>query len=194
MHTDPELLALIALGEVVGDDHHHVATCVACAGDLARLRHVVELVRGAEIPTLTEPGPQVWAGVREGLEALRNQERPRPRTDATAHGRLASVAGPWAGASGEAELSTDPEGRRLLQVTLRADLPSTGVRQAWLVHRDDPEQRQTLGVLDGHHGLWTVEHAIDLEQYAILEISQERIGSSGHSGQTIVRGELQLVA
>lgn len=193
MHTDPELLALIALGEVVGDDdHRHVATCVACAGDLARLHHVVGLARGAE--TLTEPGPRVWAGVREGLDVLHEHERSRPRPDASAHARLAPVAGPWAGASGEAELSTDPEGRRLLQVTLRADLPTTGVRQAWLVHRDDPEQRQTLGVLDGHHGLWTVEHAIDLEQYAILEISQEKIGSSRHSGHTIVRGELQLVA
>ena len=96
--------------------------------------------------------------------------------------------------SGEAELATDDRGRRLLQVALDADLPESGVRQAWLVHRDDPAVRQSLGMLDGRHGLWTVEHAIDLELYPILEISQQSIGSNEHSGRTIVRGELVTAA
>ncbi|MET0693734.1 MAG: hypothetical protein ABWY56_07375, partial [Propionibacteriaceae bacterium] len=96
-------------------------------------------------------------------------------------------------ASGTAEIATDELGRRVLTVALDADLPTSGVRQAWLVHRDDPSVRQSLGVLDGPHGLWTVEHLIDLQQYSILDISQQGTGETQHSGQTIVRGDLTLV-
>lgn len=111
-----------------------------------------------------------------------------------AHARLSPVAAGWSQASGTAELATDEHGRRLLQVALHGDLPAAGVRQAWLVHRDDPTRRQTLGILDGPYGLWTVAHSIDLEQYAILDISQQLPGEIDHSGQTIVRGQLTLVS
>src|SRR5207244_4503888 len=104
-----------------------------------------------------------------------------------------TAVGSWAGASGTAELSTDAEGRRILQVALHADLPHDGIRQAWLIHRDDPTRYQSLGILDGPHGLWTVDHAVDLHQYMILDISQQDIGQTAHSGQSLVRGELTLV-
>lgn len=196
MHTDPEQLALLALGEPFGSDsdRDHVAACRACAGELAELRWVVQLARGAAALTLVEPGPQVWAAVRRELDARPAEEGFATPPEPRAHALLAAVPGPWTDASGEAELSTDGSGRRMLQVSLHSELPSAGVRQAWLVHRDDPAQRQTLGILDGRHGLWTVAHAIDLEQYPILEITQQSIGSTAHSGQTIVRGELLLVA
>lgn len=111
----------------------------------------------------------------------------------TAHAQLTPVDAFWSHASGEAELATDEQGRRLLQVALQADLPTSGLRQAWLVHRDNPNLRQSLGILDGPHGLWTVEHSIDLEKYGILDISQQATGETDHSGQTIVRGEFTLV-
>ncbi|MGI3779905.1 MAG: hypothetical protein ACRYG2_03930 [Janthinobacterium lividum] len=195
MHTDPELLALLALGEATGTagDRDHVASCPVCAGELAELRRVVDLARDAAGLTLAEPGPHVWGAIRQELAVRPAGARPLPRQEPKAHARLTPVLAPWSQASGEAELATDGHGRRLLQVSLRADLPSTGVRQAWLVHRDDPGQRQTLGILDGQQGLWTVEHAIDLRQYPILEISQQGMGTTEHSGQTIVRGELLLV-
>ena len=196
MHTDPELLALLALGEPSGsdDDLAHVATCRACAGELAELRWVVQLARGAASLTLVEPGPQVWDAVRRELDSRPAEDLVPMSPETRAHALLVPVQTPWAEASGRAELSTDGSGRRMLQVSLHAQLPSAGVRQAWLVHRDDPAQRQTLGILDGPHGLWTVEHAIDLEEYPILEITQQSFGSTEHSGQTIVRGELLLVA
>jgi hypothetical protein len=196
MHTDPELLALLALGEPFGsdDDRDHVAACRACAGELAELRWVVQLARGAAALTLVEPGAQVWDAVCRELDARPAQERFPASPEPRAHALLTPVAGPWTAASGEAELSTDGSGRRMLQVSLDTELPGAGVRQAWLVHRDDPAQRQTLGILDGRHGLWTVAHGIDLEQYPILEITQQSFGSTEHSGQTIVRGELLLVA
>ena len=112
----------------------------------------------------------------------------------TAHTRLTPIEASWSHASGTAELATDEQGRRLLQVALHAELPTSGVRQAWLVHRDDPAVRQTLGILDGTHGLWTVDHSIDLALYPILDISQQATGETEHSGHTIVRGELTLVS
>jgi hypothetical protein len=192
MHIDPELLALLSLGEPLQteDDREHLATCPVCAAELVELSRVVELARGAAVLTLTEPDPRVWATIRRQVDARPAEEPSRPRQDRRARARLRPVQDAWSSATGEAELATDDQGRRLLQVSLHADLPSTGVRQAWLVHRDDPSVRQTLGVLDGPHGLWTVEHAIDLEQYAILEIAEQSIGGNDYSGRTIVRGEL----
>jgi len=196
MHTDTDSLALLALGEPVSslDDPAHVSTCPVCAAELAGLRRVVDLARGAAGLALTEPGPRVWATIRQELDARTTEHELRVARETRAHARLTAVQPSWSEASGEAELETDEAGRRLLRVSLHADLPGGGVRQAWLVHRDDPRTRQTLGVLDGRHGLWTVEHAIDLEQFPILEISQQTIGSTEHSGQTIVRGELVRAA
>ena len=221
MHADPELLALLALGEQAGteDDRVHVQNCPACARELSELSRVVALGRSAE-NALVLPGPQVWARIHAELAlevplaatpaetALTSDTRPpgatAPSVDATptagaedgltAHAQLRPVVASWSHASGKAELATDQHGRRLLQVALDADLPTSGVRQAWLIHRDDPNVRQTLGILDGPYGLWTVAHSIDLEEYAILDISQQGTGETEHSGQTIVRGEFTLVS
>lgn len=222
MHTDPELLALLALGEQTGteDDRAHAQTCPECAGQLSELKQVVTLGRSAD-SALSVPSPEVWARIHEelALDLPLEPSPPRPMSPSSAtlepvtvtssvdgtriagsadelraHAQLRPVEAFWSQASGTAELATDEHGRRLLQVALHADLPSSGVRQAWLVHRDDPTQRQTLGILDGQHGLWTVEHSIDLEKYAILDISQQGTGETEHSGRTIVRGEFTLVS
>ena len=62
-HTDPEILALRALGETAGtaEDAEHAGTCAACRSELARLTEVVQLARhdGPEEPLETPP-PQVW--------------------------------------------------------------------------------------------------------------------------------------
>jgi len=244
MHTDPELLGLLALGERAGDldDLTHAETCAQCSAQLSELRRVVSLARsvGTET-TLDLPSPDVWtrilgeihfeparrpaeqrplsaserlaspsfapsveatvspaeeharaplrAGIR-GAVAKLFARSPKP----TAHAELTPVEPSWSAASGVAEIATDEQGRRVLTVALQADLPTSGVRQAWLVHRDDPNVRQSLGILDGPHGLWTVEHSIDLQEYGILDISQQRTGETQHSGHTIVRGELTLVS
>lgn len=219
MHVDAELFGLLAFGEQVGtdDERVHVRDCPECAGELSELERVVALGRHADM-TLAVPPPEVWTRIREelaldptlDLTADRSKSLPpdtlEPLTPAAsveatgsgdelrAHAQLRPVAASWSDASGLAELATDERGRRLLQVALHVDLPASGIRQAWLVHRDDPGVRQTLGVLDGPHGLWTVPHSIGLEQYPILDISQQGPGETEHSGQTIVRGEFTLVS
>ncbi len=192
MHADVELLGLLALGEDVGTEVErlHATTCPQCADELLELQRVVTLGRsaGPEM-TMASPSVGVWARIRAELAF-----DVKPEDDLTAHAELTSVEASWSRASGTAELATDELGRRLLQVALHADLPSSGVRQAWLVHRDDPSRRQTLGILDGPYGMWTVDRSIDLREYAILEISQQRTGETEHSGQTIVRGEFALAS
>jgi hypothetical protein len=69
MHTDPELLSLLALGEPVGtdEDRVHVQTCPTCAGELSELRRLVTLGRSADAE-LTAPDPRVWDRIREELD------------------------------------------------------------------------------------------------------------------------------
>ena len=62
-HTDPEILALRALGETAGTarDAEHAATCPRCRAELARLTEVVQLARGDGAgERLQAPPPQVW--------------------------------------------------------------------------------------------------------------------------------------
>lgn len=210
MHTDPELLGLLALGEDIGDEDGalHTQSCPTCAGELAQLLRVVTLGRSVRDEwSLVAPSRAVWARISSELAldpslqppaAPSTQSSsdavPRATRELTAQAQLTPVDASWSHASGTAELSSDAQGRRVLQVALHADLPTSGVRQAWLIHRDDPSLRQTLGILDGPDGLWTVDHSVDLEQYAILDISQQEIGETEHSGQSLIRGELTLIS
>lgn len=62
-HTDPEILALRALGETAGTarDAEHAETCPRCRAELARLTEVVQLARGdGARERLQAPPPQVW--------------------------------------------------------------------------------------------------------------------------------------
>lgn len=207
MHTDPELLSLLALGEEIGDDDglQHARSCPTCSSELSELQLVVTLGRSVrDEEALIAPSAAVWARITRELAldpSLRPPADASPPSESplSAHGvraeaHLSPVDAPWSHASGTAHLSSDAQGRRILQVALHADLPTSGVRQAWLLHRDDPTQRQTLGILDGSDGLWTVDHSVDLEQYAILDISQQEIGETEHSGRSLVRGELTLIS
>ncbi len=208
MHVDPELLGLLALGESVGsdDERAHVQSCPQCAGELSELRRLVDLGRsvGADT-TMSTPSRDVWVRIQnelaldQSIEPLDVDRFAGAVTFAGAadavivRGELSPAGSDWSHARGRAEIITDERGRRLMRVALDADLPTSGIRQSWLVHRHDPTQRQTLGILDGPNGLWTVEHSIDLDDYAILDISQQEIGQTEHSGQSIVRGQLAPV-
>jgi anti-sigma-K factor RskA len=62
-HTDPEILALRALGETAGTarDAEHAASCAHCRTELARLTAVVRLARDTEPgEALQAPPPQLW--------------------------------------------------------------------------------------------------------------------------------------
>ena len=65
-HTDPEILALRALGETAGapDDAGHIDGCPQCRAELARLTEVVQLARNdGPLEALVTPPPQVWDAI-----------------------------------------------------------------------------------------------------------------------------------
>jgi hypothetical protein len=76
-HTDPEVLALRALGEDAGTsaDQEHIASCAECRAELARLADVVAIARrDGPAVRLARPPEQVWqriaaaAGVTEAAQ------------------------------------------------------------------------------------------------------------------------------
>ena len=67
-HSDPEILALLALGEEAGDaaDHEHLAECEACRRELDNLRTAATVGRSTlDAGELLTPAPRVWAAIRE---------------------------------------------------------------------------------------------------------------------------------
>jgi hypothetical protein len=61
-HTDPTILALLALGEhsVTAQDEAHTAQCAECQLELERLSRVVELARTGGPVILEQPPAAVW--------------------------------------------------------------------------------------------------------------------------------------
>ena len=70
MHTNPEVLALLALGEDTGTagEREHVETCEICAREVAELAHLTGVGRAVEDATpLESPSPEVWRRIQAEL-------------------------------------------------------------------------------------------------------------------------------
>jgi Anti-sigma-K factor rskA, C-terminal len=143
-HTDPEILALRALGETAGTaaDAGHAETCPSCRAELARLAAIVELARreGAA-EHLETPPPQVWGRIAaavgadqppvgpdgNGAQALATPAswsrgsragRPRRRLAAGLAGLAAGLIIGIGGTVGVAQLAKAPATRVVAQVEL----------------------------------------------------------------------------
>ncbi|GAA4746946.1 hypothetical protein GCM10025783_18780 [Amnibacterium soli] len=80
-HLDPELLALLALGEdaATPEQRAHLAGCAACGATLRGLQRAVVAGRSAEgAPPLDVPAPRVWEGIAQelGLGAAATRSAP----------------------------------------------------------------------------------------------------------------------
>lgn len=67
MHTNPEVLALLALGEdsATPDEWDHVASCEICTHEVAELAHLASIGRLVEgTGPLESPRPEVWERIR----------------------------------------------------------------------------------------------------------------------------------
>ncbi|WP_210505939.1 anti-sigma factor [Naasia sp. SYSU D00057] len=97
----------------------------------------------------------------------------------------------WSGAAGTAELEETRTGARQVQVTLEAPGTDEGYREVWLITSDATEL-VSLGVLDGTSGTFSVPAGIDTSRYDLVDVSEEPFdGDPTHSGDSIVRGQLQ---
>lgn len=94
------------------------------------------------------------------------------------------------GAEGSALVEQKSDGQQIVRVTLdAADTPDT-YREVWLINAD-ASALISLGVLDGTEGTFPIPAGVDLEDYVLVDISQEPIdGDPDHSGDSIVRGQL----
>lgn len=94
------------------------------------------------------------------------------------------------GAVGAAVLEETPDGTRMVRVELEADQAPDSYREVWLITKD-ASALVSLGVLDGTEGTFTVPAEIDVSRYVLVDVSNEPDdGQPGHSGDSIVRGEL----
>lgn len=70
MHTNPDLLALLALGEDVGteEDLVHISDCPDCRTELAAFTAAAGTGRrSSELDVLVAPRPEIWARISEEL-------------------------------------------------------------------------------------------------------------------------------
>ena len=96
------------------------------------------------------------------------------------------------GAAGTALVTELSDGERTLTVTLDDFDENDGFREVWLITADASDL-VSLGELDGRKGTFVVPADIDLRDYVLVDVSQEPLdGDPTHSGDSIVRGELEF--
>ena len=147
-HTDPAILALIALGEPAGTprDDDHVADCADCQSELEQLTRAVDLARLDGPLTLEQPPPGVWdqiaAAVAEDMATapppapvaeptpsasagtaasrVRREQRRRRRLTVALAGLAAGLIIGVGGAVAVAQLTSAPAARVVAQIELRS--------------------------------------------------------------------------
>ncbi|WP_308798156.1 anti-sigma factor [Agromyces silvae] len=93
--------------------------------------------------------------------------------------------------SGTAVVEEDDDGARSIVVDLDEEVPASEVREVWLI-RSDASGLVSLGLLEGLTGRFAVPAGIDLDEFTLVDVSAEPVdGDPSHSGDSIVRGELQ---
>lgn len=181
MHTSPEVLALLALGEHPADpaDSQHVALCEQCRAELDSLTGLIE--QGRHVPdreALDEPSEAVWAAIQSELgfipvtrswPTVSEPFVPATRSSSGAPPPAAMV--PTAPDRPGADRSERSPRRRLLAIVLAAVLALIA------------------GIIIG----LGVDRGTDLSRFPIVDVSGEPAGDTtvAHSGNSIVRGELQ---
>lgn len=235
-HVDPDVLALLALGEDAesSKDREHLADCAQCRGDLAHLSRAAVVGRTTlDEGELVDPPARVWSRISAALDlpadlapsapvadlaVARRRRRPwvafaaaaaaavlvvgavttwnltrPPSTTVLAAAVLDAFPG-WDGAEGEAVVERQSDGSRVVRVTLDAEVGDDSYREVWLITSDATEL-VSLGTVRGGSGTFVIPDGIDLTRYDLVDISDEPYdGDPAHSGDSIVRGQLQLTA
>lgn len=95
-------------------------------------------------------------------------------------------------AVGEAVVIEDPDGVREVKVTLDDAQVEDGFREVWLITAD-ASALVSLGVMEGDEAVFPVPADVDLHEYVLVDVSLEPSdGNPGHSGDSIVRGQLDF--
>jgi len=127
-------------------------------------------------------------GIGVGMDRLRQPSE-------TVIGQATLEALPaWPGANGTATVEVDSAGNRTLVVDLHTPQPAAGSQQVWLIDKTITAM-QPMGFLNADgRGSWPIPPGTDLSKFPIVDVSDEPAGDTtvAHSGDSIVRGQLQL--
>lgn len=98
----------------------------------------------------------------------------------------------WSGATGTVTLEEDENGTRSLVITMVAPRPVDGIQQVWLA--DSTANSMTpIGPLSEPGQRFVLPENLDVERFPLVDISvQEAGGNPAHSGNSIVRGTLDV--
>lgn len=93
-------------------------------------------------------------------------------------------------ASGQAHVEQLADGTRHLVVNLDGPAAEGSFHEVWLIDRD-VTRLVSLGILVGDSGEFTVPPGLDLDDFAVVDVSDEPLdGDPSHSGDSIIRGVL----
>lgn len=93
--------------------------------------------------------------------------------------------------TGSAEVDRLPDGRREL-VVRASGTDAAGYREVWLL-APDAQSMVSLGTMEGTEARFPLPDDLDLDSYPVVDISDEPFdGNPAHSGDSILRGELEL--
>ena len=119
-HTDPDDLAMVALGELTLDpaQAEHLQECSVCRDELAALERTVQTARRAPVSELVTPAPRVWDAIASEIRS----DSPQDSSSAPA-GALAGVeAGASPGFSAEAAANSPRRAHRVARGRRRGRL------------------------------------------------------------------------
>ncbi len=110
MHSDPEVLAMIAMGEIdiPADDRRHVESCAQCSSEIVSLRRIPDIARaGVPDGPLAAPRAAVWSQISSTL-AFPADVQPAPFEPMRAAASATVVAQPDAGPSRQGSSAPAP--------------------------------------------------------------------------------------
>ncbi len=190
MHTNPEVLALLALGEdsATPAERDHVASCEVCSREVAELAHLAGVGRAVQgAAPLESPRAEVWERIRAeiGFDTVNGVAAPSATTRSTvAHlgDRSRPTSAHQARSKRERDAIGDPtrrasRGRRILTLAIAAAIAlilGVGVGLGW-----SSLSRPTPTVIG--------EAQLDAEAPSWAGSSGEAVLERNQSGQEILR-------
>lgn len=139
MHTNPEVLAMLAIGEEAGTvtEREHVTACPDCSEEVAELARIADIGRlTTESDSITTPSPDVWERIKAelGFEDARSVPpteepvfaaegvRPAGQGNQAAHATVSRIADRRNQEQGPDPTRRTSAGRRFLALAVAAAL------------------------------------------------------------------------
>ncbi|HYI55762.1 MAG TPA: anti-sigma factor [Microlunatus sp.] len=143
-------------------------------------RRVLSLALAAALALLVGVGGTLaWQQLRSGAETVISAAQLNALPD-------------WSGATGEATLEEDADGRRWLVVSMSTTRPVDGLQQVWLMNQD-ASSMVPVGYLNQDGSRLPVPAKVDVDRLPVVDVSDEPPdGPVTHSGNSIVRGTLDV--